>query len=90
MDSEGSYWCALHGGGRLHRYSSSGALEAEIMLPVSQPTKCVFGGEALKTLYLTSARDKLSAEQLEHEPLAGALLYCNSGARGVPRRCTVR
>lgn len=90
VDSEGAYWCALHGSGRLHRYTPSGMLDAEILLPVSQPTMCMFGGEALETLYVTSARDQLSAEQLKKEPLAGALLYSRPGARGVPRRCTVR
>ena len=91
VDSEGAYWCALHGAGRVHRYTPAGELAMEIVLPVSQPTKCAFGGgEGLETLYITSARDRLSAEQLDKEPLAGALLYCHPGARGVPRRCTVR
>ncbi len=38
-------------------------------LPVSRPTSCVFGGEDLKTLYITSA-----AEPALNHPLDGAVL----------------
>jgi sugar lactone lactonase YvrE len=90
VDTEGAYWCALHGGGRLQRYTAAGKLNAEILLPVSQPTMCAFGGVALDTLYITSARDKLTAAQLRDEPLAGALLCVRPGLVGTSRRCTVR
>ena len=90
VDTEGAYWCALHGGGRLHRYTADGKLDVEILLPVSQPSMCAFGGHDLDTLYITSARDNLTTEQLEAQPLAGALLCVRPGYAGVPRRCTVR
>ena len=90
VDSDGGYWCALHGGGRLHRYTAGGTLDLELLLPVSQPTMCAFGGEALDVLYITSARDRLSAEQLQKEPLAGAVFSARTGHIGVPRRSTLR
>ncbi|MGH8200418.1 MAG: SMP-30/gluconolactonase/LRE family protein [Steroidobacteraceae bacterium] len=90
VDAEGGYWCALHGGSRLRRYTAMGELDREITLPVSQPTMCAFGGEALDDLYVTSASDKLSPEQRKREPLAGALLRMRCGARGIPRPCQVR
>jgi sugar lactone lactonase YvrE len=90
VDTEGGYWCALHGGGRLRRYTMTGEVDREIALPVSQPTMCAFGGEALDDLYVTSASDKLSPEQRKREPLAGALLRVRCGARGIPRPCQVR
>jgi sugar lactone lactonase YvrE len=90
VDTEGGYWCALHGGSRLRRYTATGELDREITLPVSQPTMCAFGGEALDELYVTSASDKLSPEQRKSEPLAGALLRLRCGARGIPRACQVR
>lgn len=85
IDTGGGYWCACHGGGRLRRYLADGAIDRDIPLPVSQPTMCAFGGENLDEMYVTSARDKLSAEQLAREPLAGALLRLRPGERGVPR-----
>ncbi|MGH8316688.1 MAG: SMP-30/gluconolactonase/LRE family protein [Steroidobacteraceae bacterium] len=90
VDAEGGYWCALHGGGRLRRYTATGDIDREISLPVSQPTMCAFGGEALADLYVTSASDGLSAEQRRREPLAGALLRVRCGARGIPRPYEVR
>ncbi len=89
VDVEGAYWCALHGGGRLHRYASNGALLREIELPVSQPTMCAFGGPDLKTLYVSSAADKLSEAQLRLEPHAGGLFRLDAGVRGIARPCYV-
>lgn len=89
VDVEGAYWCALHGGGRLHRYAPDGTLLREIVLPVSQPTMCAFGGPDLGTLYVTSAREKLGPDQLAREPQAGGLFRLDAGVAGTPRRCFV-
>jgi sugar lactone lactonase YvrE len=85
VDTEGGYWCALHGGSRLRRYDADGRIDREIMLPVSQPTMCAFAGDSLDTLYVTSASDGLDAEQLKAEPIAGSLLRLRPGVRGIPR-----
>jgi len=90
VDSDGGYWCALHGGSRLRRYTARGTLDRDIALPVSQPTMCAFAGEALDVLYVTSAADKLTPEQRRHEPLAGALLRLRPGERGIIRPCMLR
>ena len=90
VDAEGGYWSACHGGGRLRRLRADGTLDRDVLLPVSQPTMCAFGGENLDVMYVTSARDKLSPEQLAREPLAGALLRLRPGERGIARPCTVR
>jgi sugar lactone lactonase YvrE len=85
VDTEGGYWTACHGGGRLRRFYPDGSIDRDIMLPVSQPTMCAFGGVNLDELYVTSARDKLSAGQLEEEPLAGAILRLRPGESGAIR-----
>jgi len=85
VDTEGGYWSACHGGGRLRRFHPDGSIDRDIMLPVTQPTMCAFGGVNLDELYVTSARDKLSASQLEDEPLAGAILSFRPGERGLVR-----
>jgi sugar lactone lactonase YvrE len=90
VDSDGGYWCALHGGGRLRRYTAKGAVDRDIALPVSQPTMCAFAGDRLDILYVTSASDKLTAEQRRCEPLAGALLRLRPGEKGIVRRCMLR
>lgn len=90
VDTAGGYWCALHGAGRLRGYTAEGAIDRDILLPVSQPTMCAFGGEALDTLYVTSSSDQLTPEQREREPLAGSLLSLRPGVTGVVRPYLVR
>ncbi|WP_428390717.1 SMP-30/gluconolactonase/LRE family protein [Lichenicoccus sp.] len=85
IDCEGGYWCALHGGGGLRRFRADGVLEREVRLPVSQPTMCAFGGEALDILYITSASKGLDASQRAREPHAGAILAIHPGVTGLPR-----
>lgn len=90
LDEEGCYWCAIHGGGALHRYDPAGKLLTQVALPVSQPTMCAFVGSDLDEMVVTSARQKLAPEQLAREPHAGGLFRLRPGVRGVPRPCIVR
>ena len=73
VDSEGCYWCALFGGGAIARFDPGGRLISTIPTPVRNPTMCTFGGEHLDTLFVTSARARMSDEELARQPLAGSL-----------------
>ena len=84
VDAEGGIWVCLFGGGALRRYGPDGTLEAAIRLPVTNPTSPVFGGPDLRTLYVTSARHRLSLGELAVEPLAGAVLALEPGVSGLP------
>jgi sugar lactone lactonase YvrE len=84
IDEEGCYWCAIHGGGRLHRYAPDGRFDCEILLPVSQPTMCAFGGQDLEILYVTSASQGVS-----DEALAGSLFRLRLGVKGLLRHCHI-
>jgi sugar lactone lactonase YvrE len=84
VDAEGGVWVCLFGGGVVRRYGSDGTLGAEIGLPVTNPTCPTFGGPGLTTLYVTSARHRLTPHQLADEPLAGALLALDPGVGGLP------
>jgi sugar lactone lactonase YvrE len=85
VDTEGGYWSALHGGGKLRRFRKDGSVDRDVDLPDSQPTMPAFGGPDLATLYLTSASEKMTAEQKRKEPDAGALFRLDVGFRGVVR-----
>jgi sugar lactone lactonase YvrE len=84
VDEEGGVWVCLFGGGRIRRYLPDGHLDQEIVLPLTNPTCPAFGGEGLRTLYITTARFRLSEEQLAREPLAGAVLQLEPGVAGLP------
>jgi sugar lactone lactonase YvrE len=58
VDVEGCYWSALYEGGRVHRYDPDGRLMSVHLLPVRCPTMPAFGGDDMKTLFVTTARDK--------------------------------
>jgi sugar lactone lactonase YvrE len=82
VDEEGGVWLALFGGAAVRRYLPDGRLDAEIRLPVTNPTSPAFGGAARADLYVTSARHRLTAEQLAREPAAGAVLRLRPGVHG--------
>lgn len=90
VDTEGGVWIALFGGSALRRYSHSGHLTHNIPLPVTNPTCPAFGGHELDTLFVTSAKIKLTEAQLQQEP-AGALLSLRGlGFQGFPaNECTL-
>jgi L-arabinonolactonase len=83
LDEDGFLWSAQWDGARVVRHAPDGTIESSIELPVSRPTSCVFGGDALTTLFITSARDGLSTEQLHEQPLAGSVFAADVGVRGV-------
>jgi sugar lactone lactonase YvrE len=83
VDAEGHVWNARFGGGCVARFSPDGALDRTIEIPATQATACAFGGDDLATLYITTARQKLTDEQLAAQPLAGALFAIEPDARGI-------
>ncbi len=84
VDADGDLWVACFGGGSVRCFSSVGDLVDEIRLPVSQVTSCAFGGPGYSELYVTSASYRMTARQLEREPLAGATFVCRPGVVGLP------
>lgn len=84
VDDEGFLWNAQWDGWRVTRYAPDGRIDRVIRLPVPRPTAPAFGGEDLKTLYITSASNGLSDAQLKEAPLSGSLFACVPGARGLP------
>jgi sugar lactone lactonase YvrE len=84
VDAEGFVWSALYGGSRVVRIAPDGRVDRTIELPVEQPTSCQFAGPNLDVLFITTARQRLTPEQLAQQPLAGALLAADVGVRGLP------
>lgn len=84
VDAEGCYWQAGVGGWQLYRISPEGALLQTVDLPVEKPTKPMFGGRDLDTLYVTSIGDGLGDDP--SQPEAGGLFAITGlGVRGVPQ-----
>lgn len=84
VDAEGFLWNAEFNGARLVRYAPDGRIDRVLPLPVQRPTCCAFGGPGLDVLYVTTASQKMTPEELRAQPLAGALLALDVGVRGLP------
>lgn len=74
VDGEGAYWCAMFEGGRLLRFAPDGTLLREVALPLRCPTMLAFGGDDLRTLFITSASHGRSEKEREQYPLTGCVL----------------
>jgi sugar lactone lactonase YvrE len=83
VDAEGGLWVALWDGWAVRRYLPDSRLDRVIEVPAQRVTSCTFGGEALDTLYITSARSGLEPSAFEEQPHAGALFAVNPGVRGI-------
>ena len=84
VDTDGCYWLTQPPAGRVVRYDPRGRVDRVLEMPVSQPTCVAFGGARLDTLYITSAKYRMPAEKLQHEPLAGAIFAAYPGVTGLP------
>lgn len=84
LDAEGYLWNARFGGGCVIRFAPDGSVDARIDLPVTNPTSCCFGGEDLRTLYVTSARFGLTQAELAANPAEGALVALATDVEGLP------
>lgn len=84
VDAEGFLWNTHWGAGKIVRYAPDGQIDREIDFPVPAPSSCIFGGAELDTLFVTTARDTLSAEQLAEFPLSGGVFCFKPGVKGLP------
>ena len=73
IDEEGCYWSAMFDGWRIARFSPTGEQLAEYRLPVRCPTMVCFGGADRRTLFITTTRENMSAEEVAQYPLSGAI-----------------
>ncbi|HEY2837248.1 MAG TPA: SMP-30/gluconolactonase/LRE family protein [Rhizomicrobium sp.] len=85
VDAEGCLWVAFYGGWAVRRYSPDGKLIQEVKMPCANVTKLAFGGDGLKTAFVTTARDGLSPQDLLEQPLAGGLFAFEAGVSGLPQ-----
>lgn len=84
VDEEGFLWTAVWDGWRVLRLRPDGKVERTVDLPVPRPTSCTFGGESMKTLFITSARVRLAATQLAEAPESGSVFALETDVSGRP------
>jgi sugar lactone lactonase YvrE len=79
IDLDGNYWSAQYEGGRVECYSPDGTLRQTILVPAKRTTMVAFGGTDFKTMYITTAREGASPEELAKFPHSGGLFAVQLG-----------
>lgn len=83
VDTDGCYWQAGVSGGQIYRITPAGKVDRVIDMPVVKPSKPMFGGPNLDTLYVTSIG---AGADLAAEPQAGGLFAITGlGVQGLPQ-----
>jgi sugar lactone lactonase YvrE len=83
VDGEGYLWSALWGGAGLLRFDPAGRRVGRLSLPTPHVTASAFGGPGLDVLYVTTARQGLSAPARAADRFAGGLFAVDVGVRGL-------
>ncbi len=84
-DTDGNLWIAMWGGAQVTHWSPrNGELLEQIPLPAKNVTSCVFGGESLNELYVTSARKGLDNAEIAAYRHSGGLMRMETKVEGMP------
>ncbi|MGJ7494610.1 SMP-30/gluconolactonase/LRE family protein [Variovorax sp. RT4R15] len=84
VDAGGDYWVAMFEGAQLLRLSPSGEAREAIALPVQCPTMPCFGGDDLRTLFVTSGRKGRPAAEIARLPASGSVIRQRAATPGLP------
>ncbi len=82
MDETGAFWASVYGGRVVVHLSPDGEERERIAFPAPNLTSVAFGGDDLSTLFVASARENLTEEQLEEAPLSGSVFALPTATHG--------
>jgi len=84
IDADDNIWVALWGGSAVRCWNPvTGKLLHTINVPAKNVTSCAFGDSDLGTLYITSARESTTDDELKKFPHAGGVFKFRPGVKGV-------
>ncbi len=84
VDAEGCYWQAGVSGWQVYRLSPKGEVLMTIDMPIEKPSRPMFGGDDLRTLFVTSIGEGFVDDVTQ--PLAGSLFAIEGlGITGMPQ-----
>ena len=79
IDTDGCIWNCRWGGSCIVRFTPNGQVDQIIEMPVENITNCIFGGQDMKTLFVTTA----SNEGKNKNELDGSLFSINLNYQGL-------
>lgn len=88
IDTEGMLWIAHCTDSCIRRWNpNTGQALLKIDLPVPKVTSLTFGGENYHTLYITTAQEHMSAQEIKQFPLSGSIFYLETDYQGFETNC---
>lgn len=84
LDTDGCFWNGVYGDGVVLRWSPDGEVVESIDIPAPNVTSVAFGGPELDTLFVGTARENLTEDQLLEHPLSGAVFAIPTESTGRP------
>mgnify|MGYP001058141668 FL=1 len=83
VDRDGGIWVAMWDGWSILRFDANGQRTRRIDMPIPRPAGLSFGGPDGRTLYVTTARIRLSSRVLNEAPLSGRVFWIRTEHEGV-------
>ena len=84
VDADGFYYSAMYEGHHLAKFAPDGRCVAFMKTPVQCPTMPCFGGEDLRTLFITTSSHGRSAQDLQALPDSGCVFAMRVETPGLP------
>jgi sugar lactone lactonase YvrE len=84
IDVQGNYYIAMYDGQRILKFAPTGKLLANIPTPTRCTTMPCFGGDDMKTLFITTSSFMRPAEEMKAQPLAGHVFSMQVDVPGLP------
>ncbi|ASG24722.1 SMP-30/gluconolactonase/LRE family protein [Nitrospirillum viridazoti] len=82
IDAAGHLWSAQWGASQVVRYAPDGSVSGVIPVPTARVSCVAFGGPDLTLLFVTTAREGMTAAEIAADPDAGTLFVYDIGIIG--------
>ncbi|MGJ7493327.1 SMP-30/gluconolactonase/LRE family protein [Variovorax sp. ZT4R33] len=84
VSADGHYWVAMFEGAQLLRFAPGGERVDALPVPAQCPTMPCFGGDDLRTLFVTSAAKGRSDAERARLPATGSVFWTRTETPGLP------
>lgn len=84
VDADGTLWIAICDRGQVIGMTPEGNIVERIDMPCQIVTNCAFGGDDLKTLYVTTGTFSMTKAEKAANPVAGGLFAVQMDVPGLP------
>lgn len=84
VDSDGYIWNGRYGGSCVIRYAPNGEIDSIIDVPAPNVTCISLGGSDLKTMFITTACQQMSKQEIAASPHSGSIFKIEVEVAGLP------